>query len=129
MATVILNTLEQFATDYREAVKAGNAPPDYGTPVDVHAIAGKYGTAILVEFPPDNGDPQYLSPFFNTSDSEGDCYGQHGGQCGAPEDCEFGWCGSDRFQVELDADEWLDSMAGAANWSEFEWIDSSPSMV
>ena len=119
-----MTVLEQFAADYRKAVSIGNAP-DYGEVVDVHAIAGRYGTAILVEF----ASGEYLSPYFSQNDSEGDCYGEYGGVCGAPGNCENGWCGSDRFAIAQDSDEWLDTMAGATNWSEWEWTDASPSVV
>jgi hypothetical protein len=116
--------LESFTADYQAAVENKNAP-DYGAPVAVHAIAGRYGSAIMVEF----SDGRYLSPFFNQNDSEGDCYGDNGGECGAPGECEFGWCNSDRFAIEQDANEWLDNMSGATDWYEGEWVDSSPSHV
>jgi hypothetical protein len=108
-----------FTTDYLSAIDKGTAP-DYGTPIAVIADVTNYGTAIVIEFP----DGKKLSPYFNQNDSEGDCYGDNGGKCGAPDDCEFGWCGSDRFNATEDADAWLDGMAGATNWDEWEWLDA-----
>jgi hypothetical protein len=115
---VIMTALEIFAADYRQAIKLGNAP-DYGEPVDVRVDVSGYGTSIDVMF----ADGRTLSPYFNQSDSEGDCYGDYGGMCGAPDECEeTGYCGSDRFAALEDADEWLNMMSGAANWEQWEWV-------
>ena len=109
--------LQSFTADYLRAIKAGNAP-DYGTPTNVRADIDDYGTSIVVEFP----DGRILSPYFNQNDSEGDCYGNTGTECGAPGECEFGWCGSTRFEALQDADEWLDTMSCATDWSDWEWV-------
>jgi len=114
-------TLQVFAQDYRDAVEDGNAP-DYGEMIAIRAIACDYGTAIVAEF----HNERYLSPYFSQHDSEGDCWGNVGGECGAPDDCEYGWCGSDRFAVQQDADEWLSVMSGATDWSEWDWAESAP---
>jgi len=111
-----VTTLEEFTTDYLAAIEEGNAP-DYGMPVAISAHISDYGTAIVVEF----ADDKKLSPYFNQNDSEGDCYGKVGGECGDPGECEFGWCGSDRFEATQDPDEWLNRMSGATDWSEGKW--------
>ena len=113
-------TLQVFAQDYRDAVEDGNAP-DYGEMIAIRAIAGDYGTAIVAEF----HNERYLSPYFSQHDSEGDCRGDGGGECEAPDDCEYGWCGSDRFEVQQDAEEWLSVMSGATDWSEWDWAESA----
>jgi hypothetical protein len=112
-----MTTLQAFTDDYLWAIKAGNAP-DYGTPTAVRADVSDYGTSIVVEF----SDGRTLSPYFNQNDSEGDCGADNGDECGAPGECEFGWCGSARFEALRDADEWLDTMSGATDWSEGEWV-------
>ena len=111
-----MTTLEIFAADYRTAVKLGNAP-DYGQPVVVRVDVSAYGTGFHVVF----ADGRTLSPYFNLHDSEGACWGDVGGTCRAPGECEYGWCGSDRFAVLEDSDAWLDGMAGATNWEKWEW--------
>jgi hypothetical protein len=113
---MIRTTLQEFAADYRAAIEAGNAP-DYGTMLGIEAVAGSYGTAILARF----SDGRYLSPYFSQNDSEGDCWGNVGGECEAPGECEYGWCGSDRYAVLQDANEWLSTMSGAADWAEWRW--------
>ena len=115
-------TLQAFTGDYLAAVENGNAP-DYGNPVGVLASIGAYGTAILVEF----ADGRYLSPYYNQNDSEGDCWGNVGGECGTPGECEYGWCGSTRYEALQDAEEWLSVMSGATDWHEWEWVDAQPS--
>ena len=112
-------TLQAFSADYRVAVEKGNAP-DFGTPTAVRADVNDYGTAIVVEFP----DGKRLSPYFNQHDAEGDCWGNVGGECGVPGECEFGWCGSPRFEALQDADEWLNNMSGATDWHEWEWREA-----
>ena len=112
-----MTTLEIFTADYRAAIKLGNAP-DYGEPVDVRVDVSGYGTSIDVVF----ADGRTLSPYFNQFDSEGDCWANQGDECGAPGECEYGWCDSDRFRATEDSDEWLNVMAGATDWAEWEWV-------
>jgi hypothetical protein len=108
--------LQEFTADYLVAIEEGNAP-DYGIPIAVVATVNDYGTGIYVEF----SDGKRLSPYFNQYDSEGDCWGNVGSECRDPDECEFGWCGSDRFDAEQDPDEWLVVMSGATDWSEGKW--------
>ncbi len=114
-----MTTLEMFTADYRAAIKLGNAP-DYGDPVDVRADVSGYGTRIDVVF----ADGRSLSPYYNDNDSEGDCGADvvMGGACQAPDECQYGWCDSDRFRATEDSDEWLNVMAGATDWAEWEWV-------
>tara|TARA_Y100000310_G_scaffold191356_1_gene191333 strand:+ start:531 stop:893 length:363 start_codon:yes stop_codon:yes gene_type:complete len=116
--------LQEYQTDYIEAVEEGNAP-DYGTMLGIKAVAGNYGTAILARFSED----RYLSLYFNQHDAEGDCWGNVGGECEAPNDCEYGWCGSDRYAVLQDADEWLSTMSTCGIAGEWDWTESHPSVV
>ena len=124
------NTLAMWARDYRDAVDLGNAP-DYGTPTEVIAIPGRYGSAIMVGFE----DGSYLTPWFNQSDSEGDGCGKYDGglPCRDPQPdgtrCEFGWCTSDRFSIERDAEEFLSIMAGATDWYDWAWEPTHPNNV
>ena len=113
----MLTTLEEFTADYLAAIREGNAP-DYGIPVTVSVDISEYGTGVVVEF----ADGKKLSPYFNTLDSEGDCYGKVGYECQDPGECEFGWCGSDRFEATQDPDEWLNGMSTATDWSEGKWL-------
>ena len=114
----------EYRRDYADAVADGRAP-DYGPMLDIQAVAGDYGTAILARF--EGG--RYLSPYFTQHDSEGDCWGNVGGDCQAPGECEFGWCGSDRYAVQQDAHEWLDTMSGCGIFGEWEWVPSGPACV
>ena len=120
---MIRTTLQEFAADYREAIEAGNAP-DYGTPIAVRADVNDYGTGIVVDF----SDGRSLSPYHNQYDSEGDCWGNVGGECEAPNDCEYGWCGSDRYAVQENAEEWLSTMTGSG-YQPWDWIESHPNVV
>ena len=116
-------TLQAFQANYRDAIEEGNAP-DYGTMLDIKAVAGNYGTAILARYSED----RYLSLYFNKHDSEGDCWGNVGGACEAPNNCEYGWCGSDRYAVQENADEWLSTMTGSG-YQPWDWIESHPNVV
>jgi hypothetical protein len=87
---------DEYRKDYADAIADGRAP-DYG-PMD-----------------------RYLSPYFSQNDSEGDCWGNVGGECQAPSECEFGWCGSDRYAVQQDAHEWLSTMSGCGIFGEWDW--------
>ena len=107
-----------WKADYEKAIELGNAP-DFGEPTDIYAMNGRYGSTIIFAFE----DDKYLSPYFNQSNTESDCDKEN---CPIPDECEFGYCNSDYYQIEQNADEWLDVMYGATQWSEWEWVETEP---
>jgi hypothetical protein len=98
-----------FRNDYYNAVKKGNAP-DYGDPKDISVVNGRYGISILMEFPGD----RFLSPYFNQF-------------CDEPRGTDYPE--TEREEVELDPDAFIESMAGATDWSDWEWTDTHPSLI
>ena len=119
----------QWASHYYEAVKAGEAP-DLGVPVAVLAVAGKFASAVLLEF----ADGTYLSPYYNQDDTEGVCSYRDAGPGGAT--CPWsgqrvgcdGYCDSDRFRIENDPETWLDILSQDFPQT-VDWPISHPSEI
>lgn len=99
--------MDMWRHDYHGAIAKGNAP-DYGEPTAMVVVApGHYGdTAILMQF----GD-RYLSPYFN-QDGEIDSV-----------DGEIHYESED---ASSNPRGWLNSMYGATDWADCEWMDSRP---
>lgn len=103
--------LLQWEAEYDGAVHRENAPDDYGVVKDVHASIGRFGgLRIEVEFT----DGRRLSPYYNSAPFDG-CTDQ----CGTDELCQG-------HELEADETAFLDSMLGATEWSEWEWVEVTP---
>jgi hypothetical protein len=80
----------------------------------LNAIADRMGNAMIVAYVARNGstgETVRLSPYFNQMASEPYGYDEDD-----PDRCELD-------DIEANAREWLDVMAGATNWHEWEWTE------
>ena len=125
-------SLAKWQTDYDKAVEQGSAPAGYGQVVRAYGETDRYGGALLiVEF----ADGRRLSPYYNQSGSEGDCWGESGRECllsraarrahngNNKPTCLGGYCGSDNYAIEHNgAEEWANVMSGATNWGINGWM-------
>lgn len=118
-----------WQADYDVAIGKG------GKVNDAFGVLGRFGgLAIWIEVHDEPGRDGiiFYSPYLNQSPGDGEhveCYPDGGNRWRDDQGRFCEPCGCDLCSFELDSEAWIDSMAGATDWGEWDWGDGSESIL